>query len=79
VNISSITKEQVFCGIRQAIGQGVKENNERIKILEKLDALEQSIHSDDFLSNYQAFINAVASHMTIILPFIPALTQMLGR
>ena len=35
--------------------------------------------SDDFVSNYQAFINSVANHMTIILPFIPALAQMLSR
>lgn len=38
--------------------------------------MEASLNSSSFLSSYQAFINAVASHMTLILPFIPALTQM---
>jgi hypothetical protein len=79
VNVSSITQQQVFSGIRQAVNQGVSDARERNIILEKLDALEKSVHSDDFLSQYQAFINAVANHMTIILPFIPALTQMLGQ
>jgi hypothetical protein len=79
VNVTSITEQQVFSGIRQAVAKGVLDNNERQMILEKLDALEKSVHSSDFLSKYQVFINAVASHMTIILPFIPALSQMLGR
>lgn len=79
VNVSSITEQEVFSGIREALTQGVPDDSERTSILGKLDALEQSLHNQDFLSKYQAFMNAVASHMTIILPFIPALTQMLGN
>ena len=79
VNVSSITEQQVFSGIREAVGQGVSDANERKVILEKLDALEKSVHSDDFVSKYKEFINIVADHMTIILPFLPALSQMLGR
>jgi hypothetical protein len=79
VNVSSITEQQVFLGIRQAVTQGVADDTERRVILEKLDALQESVHKTDFVAKYQAFINSVASHMTIILPFIPALTQMLGR
>jgi len=79
VNVSAITEQQVFSGIRRAVSQGVIEVNEREIILERLDSLENSVHSRDFLSKYQEFINAVASHMTIIAPFLPALTQMLGN
>ena len=79
VNVSSITEQQVFSGIREAIAQRVPDGVERADILEKLDALEKSVHSQDFLSRYQAFMNAVASHITVIMPFIPALTHMLGN
>ena len=79
VNVSTITEQQVFSGLRQAITESMPDDGERATILEKLNALEKSVHSSDFLSKYQAFINTVANHMTIILPFIPALTQMLGR
>ena len=79
MNVSSITEQQVFSGIREAVGQGVSDASERKVILEKLDALEKSVHSDDFVSKYKEFINIVADHMTIILPFLPALSQMLGR
>lgn len=76
VNVSSITEAEVFSGIREAVTNGVPEA-ERANILEKLDAMETSLNSSSFLSKYQAFMNAVASHMTVILPFIPALAQML--
>ena len=79
LNVSAITEKEVFSGLRQAVSGGVSDDAERRDILERLEALERSAHTQDFLSRYQAFINAVASHMTIILPFIPALTQMLGK
>jgi hypothetical protein len=77
VNVSTITEQQVFSQVREAVIKGVPDEGEKLAILEKLDAMEKSIRSADFLPKYQAFINAVANHMTIILPFIPALTQML--
>jgi hypothetical protein len=79
VNVSSITEQQVFSGIRDAVNQQVSDVNDRRAILEKLEALEKSVNPDDFTSKYKEFINIVADHMTIILPFLPALTQMLGH
>jgi len=79
VNVSSISEQEVFSGIREAVTQNVSEGDERKIILEKLDALERSIHSHDFLSKYKDFINTVASHLTIVAPFLPALSQMLGN
>jgi hypothetical protein len=79
VNVSSITEQQVFSGIRDAVNQEVSDVNDRRAILEKLEALEKSVNPDDFTSKYKEFINIVADHMTIILPFLPALTQMLGH
>lgn len=79
VNVSSITEQQVFSGIREAITQGVTDAVEKKMILEKLATLEKSAHSDSFMSKYKEFINVVANHMTIIAPFLPALAQMLGQ
>jgi hypothetical protein len=77
VNVSTITENQVFTRIRQAITEGVRDNAEKKAILDKLTELEGAINSEHVVSRYQEFINVVASHMTIILPFIPALAQML--
>lgn len=79
VNVSTITEKQVFSGIRDAIKQQVSDINDRRAILEKLEALEKSVNSRDFTSKYKEFVNVVANHMTIVLPFLPALTQMLAR
>ncbi len=78
-NVSSETEQQLFKCIREAIARGVSDGGQKAEILRRLDVLETSNNSSEFLSNYQAFINVLASHMTIILPFIPALTQMLSR
>ena len=77
VNVITIEQQQVFEHVRQAITQGVADDAEKNLILDKLDKFEKSLHSEHVVSRYQDFINAVASHMTIILPFLPALAQML--
>jgi hypothetical protein len=43
-----------------------------------LNELEAAKGSGNFLEKYQGFISAVANHITIVAPFIPALTQMLA-
>ena len=52
---------------------------EHAKILEKLELLESSLHQGDgsFQERYKEFMSAAANHMTIIAPFIPALTALL--
>src|SRR5262249_14785433 len=57
VNVSSISEQQVFAGIRKAVTEGLTSEDEKADILEKLNALERSIHSSDSITNYQAFIN----------------------
>jgi len=78
-NVVSFFDQRVFSDIRNAIDRGLPDNSERNAILSKLGDLEKAVNTGDFLSKYQEFISTVANHMTIILPFIPALTQMLGR
>jgi hypothetical protein len=42
-----------------------------------LDALEKAKGEKSFLTHYQEFIAVAADHMTLLCPFIPALTQMI--
>ena len=77
VNIVTIEQQQVFEQVRQAITEGVADDAAKSLILDKLSKFEKSLHSEHVVSRYQDFINAVASHITIIMPFLPALAQML--
>jgi len=76
-NVSSITGPELFSKIRGELSQGICDEDALREVLTKLDELEAARGSKSFLSKYQAFINAAAAHMTILAPFLPALTQML--
>ena len=77
VNISHNVSENVFADMRQVIKTRVKNDVERIQILSKLSELEESKDEESFIQKYQEFIASAADHLTILAPFIPALTQML--
>ncbi len=79
VNIVTVSSEQVFADLRQAIESGIAEGAERKDILEKLDALEKAQSSPSFAKLYTDLIATAANHMSLIAPFIPALTELLHR
>jgi hypothetical protein len=64
--------------MRQVIQTRIENEVERIQILNKLDELEEAKGKNSFTQKYQEFIASAADHVTILAPFIPALTQMLG-
>ncbi len=76
-NVSSVTEPELFSKIRSELSQGIRDEEALREVLTKLDELESANGSKSFLSKYQDFINAAAAHMTILAPFLPALTQML--
>lgn len=73
-NNTTITPNEVFDKIQDIIKTQI-DNNENL--LKSLEDLKSSKGKPSFTHKYQAFINAAASHMTLIAPFIPALTQMM--
>ncbi len=79
VNVSHQNTENVFAEMRQIIQTQVQSDEERNEILNSLNELESSKGSGNFIQKYQAFIASAANHMTLLAPFIPALTQMLSN
>jgi hypothetical protein len=71
--------EQLFADIWQKIECCVREGNERTQILEKLAALEQAQTLPSFAQRYSDFISAAANHILLLMPFNPALTEMLHK
>ena len=67
----------VFSDLRKHIEKNIAEDGDRAAILEKLDVLQKSRGSKSFSERYGEFIAEAANHMTIIAPFIPAITQFL--
>jgi hypothetical protein len=75
VNISSVTNEQMFAGIASEIKQHVADERQRIEML--ADALKRA-DSKTIAERYREFISTAADHMTLLLPFLPALTALVS-
>ncbi len=79
VNVVMESKEEFFGTLQQRIESGVPEGDERLKILDALTVLRESHGKPSFAQRYTDFIAAAANHMTVIVPFVPALTEMLHK
>ena len=79
VNVVTQSSDQIFASLRQEIESRVQPGEEQADILSRLAALEQSQSSPSFKQRYIDFIAAAANHMTLVAPFIPALTEMLQK
>jgi hypothetical protein len=76
-NIATMPSPQVFAVLRGALSE-VADVEQRTLLLTQIDEMEASQGSPGFIARYQAFVQAAANHMTIVAPFIPALTQLLS-
>jgi hypothetical protein len=77
-NVVEVSEDQIFSQMRQDITTGVPAGEREI-ILEKLVALEKAQKTPSIALRYAEFIGAAANHMTIIGPFLPALTAMVQQ
>jgi hypothetical protein len=77
VNISTIEIKNLFENIKSTLTKNIKSSAELEIIIEKLDDLKESVGTNSFTAKYNNFIQSVAAHMTIIAPFLPALSQLL--
>jgi hypothetical protein len=77
-NVVNASTDKVFDELRSAL-QSLANTAERDRLLNALEVLEANQGKPTFTEAYQQFISGAASHMTLISPFIPALTQMLAQ
>jgi hypothetical protein len=66
----------VFEDLRKAIYK-VDNEGDRANLIAGVEAMEKAHKTPDFVTRYSNFIALAANHMTIIAPFIPALTALL--
>jgi hypothetical protein len=79
VNVVTISNEQIFAELRRQLASFIPAGDEQKDILEKLTALEGAQGSRSFAHRYTDFVSAAANHMTLLAPFIPALSEMLSK
>lgn len=78
VNTVSMSSSQVFAELRQALSDAETDEGRREALMASIAAMETSQGTPGFLPHYQAFMQAAANHMTVIVPLLPALAQLIS-
>lgn len=73
-NTISINNSELFASLISTIRKQVSDNGELINLVKEM---ENNQGKSGFLKSYQDFISSAANHMTILSPYLPALTQLL--
>jgi hypothetical protein len=78
-NVVNVAPTELFTQLRLIIEEKVQAEQEREELLARLADLQSTQGTPTYLDRYQRFIAAAANHMTILAPFLPALTQLMGK
>ncbi|MBK6365986.1 MAG: hypothetical protein IPF65_01675 [Polaromonas sp.] len=68
----------IFASLTDAISNSQIETAQKVQILAQVDAMKQAQGTTGFLQKYKDFMQNAANHMTVVSPFIPALTTLIG-
>jgi hypothetical protein len=68
----------VFRTAAEAVENSDVPTAEKTRLLAELKQLSAEVGKPSYLQRYQRFIAAAADHMTLLAPFIPALTHLLS-
>lgn len=74
----SIDSSSIFECLSDAISKALIEETQKAQLLVKVGQLKQAKGTDGFSEKYKDFMQNAANHMTVISPFIPALTSLIG-
>ena len=77
INIT-IDSSPIFNGLSSAISNAPIEEEQKAQLLAKVEELKRAEGTDSFSQKYKEFIQNAANHMTVVAPFIPTLTALLG-
>jgi hypothetical protein len=77
VNVVTASLATIFEEIRKAITDNVRDASHQAEILSQVDKLEAAQDTPSFIDRYKDLVAVAADHLTLLTPFLPALTQML--
>jgi hypothetical protein len=77
-NVVNVESAALFDKLRNAIQESVKDREAMRHLSEQVDAMQAAAGTQTFVQAYQKFVSVAADHLTLFLPFLPALTQLLS-
>jgi hypothetical protein len=78
INISDVSFEKFFDDMSMTLKNKISDKENLDLLLKELNELKKSVNTPNYKQKYNDFIQVAANHMTIIAPFIPALSKLLG-
>jgi hypothetical protein len=69
--------EKVFSELAEVLRQNVDQQDARTELIRLVEEMRLGARAGTFTEKYRNFMAAAADHMTIIAPFLPALSQLL--
>jgi hypothetical protein len=76
-NTVSMSKDRVFIELREQ-AKSIVDEATRADILSRIDALESTQETGDFLAAYQAFMATASNHITVFGFLLPVVAQLLS-
>ncbi len=77
-SVNVAISDNVFNDIRHALANAGIGSGELAILQKKVAAMEAAEDQGTFSKAYQGFVGGLANHITVVAPFLPALTQMLS-
>ena len=76
-NVVSVESAVLFDNLREAIQKSSLDSTVAQELLQNVNAMQSAAGTKTFGGRYKEFIAVAADHMTLVAPFLPALTQLL--
>ena len=76
-NVVSVESAVLFDDLRGAIQESSLDSAVARQLIQNVSAMQSAVGTETFSERYKKFIALAADHMTLVAPFLPALTQLL--
>lgn len=77
-NINNVNQSNVFDELRAVISESISSENDSKILIELVDRMEETQGTPGFIDKYKRFMDAAATHITVISPLLPALAQVIS-
>ena len=76
-NVVNVESAVLFDNLRGAIEESSADSAVARQLIQNVSAMQSAVGTETFGERYKEFIAAAADHMSLVAPFLPALTQLL--
>jgi len=76
-NVVNVESAALFDSLREEIENSSLDSTASRRLMQQVDSMESAVGTRMFAARYGEFVAAAADHMTVVAPFLPALTQLL--